>query len=68
MKTTLAIRVDRRNPDHHLWNNHGIWWCHFTVHGRDFTKQRIRRSLETPDLAQARSRRDALLKGSPATN
>jgi hypothetical protein len=23
-----SIRVLAHNPDHHLWNNHGTWWCH----------------------------------------
>jgi hypothetical protein len=59
----LALRVNRANPDHHLWNNNGTWWCHFTVHLPDFTKRRIRRSLRTPDLGTARRNRDSLLSG-----
>ena len=43
----LAVRVNPQNPDHHLWNNHGIWWCHFTLHSPQFAKQRLRRSLGT---------------------
>jgi hypothetical protein len=57
----MAIRVSRENPDHHLWNNNGTWWCHFTLHLPDFTKHRQRLSLETQNVAIARSRRDALL-------
>ena len=49
------------NPDHHIWNNNGTWWCHFTVHGPDFTKQRIRRSTGTKDRQKARQIRDSLL-------
>jgi hypothetical protein len=56
----FALRVDRANPDHHLWNNNGTWWCHFTVHLPDFTKRRIRRSLQTGSRFVARLRRDAL--------
>ena len=56
-----SIRVAGNNPDHHLWNNHGIWWCHFTVHQSDFTKRRIRRSTGTRDRLEARRVRDALL-------
>ena len=58
---TLSVRVNRGNPDHHLWNNHGIWWLHYTLHLPDYTKRRIRRSLHTRDLHEARTRRDELL-------
>ena len=60
-RARLAVRVDAANPDHHLWNNRGTWWCHFTVHGTDYTAERIRVSLKTRDLEQARHRRDILL-------
>jgi hypothetical protein len=33
-----AVRIDAANPRHHLWNNHGTWWCHLTVHLPDHTK------------------------------
>lgn len=57
----LAVRVNPANPDHHLWNNHGTWWCHYTVHLPDFTKRRVRRNLGTRVLTEARQRRDQLL-------
>ena len=60
-KIRLSLRTDLRNPDHHLWNNNGTWWCHYTVHTSFHTKQRIRRSLGTSDRALARVRRDSLL-------
>ena len=41
------------NPDHHLWNNHGALWCHYT-------KRRVRLSLQTSDVRQARILRDRL--------
>ena len=56
-----AVRINGNNPDHHLWNNHGTFWCHFTVHLPDFTKERLRLSLETSDLGHARQLRDSLL-------
>ena len=55
----LSIRIDPANPDHHLWNNNGTWWCHYTLH-RAGRKQRCRLSLETRSVADARTRRDAL--------
>jgi len=64
MTHSLAIRLNPANPDHHLWNNNGTWWCHYTVHPTPLTKQRIRGSLQTKSLAEARFRRDQLLFGS----
>ena len=56
----LALRTNLRNPNHHLWNNNGTWWCHATVHLPDFTKRRVRISLRTPDIEKARLRRDTI--------
>ena len=60
---TLASRIDPENPNHHLWNNRGTWWCHFTLHHPDYTSERVRVSLQTRDLELARARRDDLLEG-----
>ncbi len=57
-----GIRVRAENPNHHLWNNHGTWFLHYTVHPTPFTKERIRRSLGTKDVAVARERRDAFFR------
>ncbi len=59
--TQLAIRLPAGNENHHLWNNNGTWWCHYTVHTPDYQKLRVRRSLGTAESAEARRRRDALL-------
>jgi hypothetical protein len=50
------------NPDHNLWNNNGTWWCRYTIHKPDYTKERIARSLHTRDLNEARRRRDQLMQ------
>jgi len=57
----VSARSGDSNPDHHLWNNRGTWWCHFTLHRADYTAERIRVSLKTRDLEVARCRRDELL-------
>lgn len=54
------------NPDHHIWNNNGTWWCHFTVHNPDYTKERVRVSLHTKDRDEARQRRDFIMRGTSA--
>src|SRR3954452_2728504 len=57
----LSIRTNPANPNHHLWNNHGTWFIHYVVHPTPFTKERIRHSLHTKSLEEARRKRDALL-------
>jgi hypothetical protein len=49
------------NPNHHLWRNGRLWWIAFTVIYDGWRQERIRRSLGTADLEEARRRRDALL-------
>jgi hypothetical protein len=46
-----------------LWRNGRLWWIAFTVHKDDWTAERVRRSLETDDLSEARRRRDRILSG-----
>ena len=48
------------DPDHHLWKNGRLFWVAFTVHLPGWRKERIRRSLGTTDVTEARRRRDAL--------
>jgi len=57
----LSIRTNRTNPNHHLWNNNGVWFIHYVVHPTPHTKERIRRSLKTTSVEQARQKRDAVL-------
>ena len=61
-ETKLSIRVSQDNRLHHLWNNNGTWWLHYTEHLADFTKRRTRRSLRTHDLELAIRRRDEWLQ------
>ena len=51
--------------DHHLWKNGRLWWAAFTVHRPGWQVDRVRVSLKTDDLAEARRRRDALLERYP---
>jgi len=56
--TLASLRISETNPNHHLWNNNGTWFLHYTVYPTPFTKERIRRSLGTKDVKLARERRD----------
>ena len=58
--TKIAIRSGS-NPNHHLWNNNGTWWLHYTEHLADYTKRRVRISLRTHNVKAARAIRNVLL-------
>lgn len=53
------------DPDHHLWRNGRLYWVAFTIHLPGWQKERIRQSLGTADLVEARRRRDQLLSDYP---
>ena len=57
----LALRIDDSNLNHHLWNNNGTWWIHYTIYPTPVTVERIRNSLKTKSLREARNRRDEIL-------
>lgn len=63
--TMNTIQISRRQKscgdNHHLWNNHGTWWLHCTIHLPDFTKSRLRKNLRTSDVRTARQLRDRIL-------
>ena len=59
-KPELGIRVDAANPNHHLWNNNGTWYVHYTLYPTPVTAERVRRSLHTHSVDVARRRRDVL--------
>ena len=72
MPRTVPDTIDRGpgldDPNHHLWRNGRLWWVAFTVHLPGWRKDRVRVSLGTSDVAEARRRRDALLQGYPERN
>ena len=51
--------------NHHLWRNGRLWWIAFTVHLPGWQKERVRKSLGTADVDEARQRRDELLTRYP---
>ena len=53
---------DELDPDHHLWKNGRLWWIAFTIHTPDWCKRRLRFSLRTASIREARARRDAVLR------
>jgi hypothetical protein len=60
--TTFSSQIGpATRSDHHLWRNGRRWWIAFTYHTEDGRKFRVRRSLGTCEVAEARRRRDELL-------
>ena len=50
------------NLNHHLWRNGRLWWIAFTVVYDGWRQERVRRSLHTAELDEARRLRDELLR------
>jgi hypothetical protein len=62
-RTTFSSELSpTTHPDHHLWRNGRRWWIAFTYHTDDERKVRVRRSLGTCDVVEARRRRDEALE------
>ncbi len=57
----VSARIDESNPNHHIWNNNGTWYIYFMIHKEDNTAERLRRSLKTHDVEEARQKRDKIL-------
>ena len=49
------------NPNHHIWNNNGTYFLHVTLLWNGERKFRLRKSLKTKDVLEARRRRDFVL-------
>ena len=62
LREELAVRIDESNLNHHIWNNNGTWWAHYTVYPSPVTAERRRKSLSTKDVTTARFRRDRLFE------
>lgn len=57
----LALRVVRGKPAHHLWNNNGTWWVHYSIRHPEGGTKRYRQSLKTRDFDTACTKRDKVL-------
>jgi hypothetical protein len=56
----VPARLGDVSPDHHLWRNGRFWWVAFTLIHDGWRQERVRRSLKTTDVMEARRRRDEL--------
>jgi hypothetical protein len=64
-RSLAAAGTPAVDPNHHLWRNGRLWWVAFTVHLPSWQKQRVRLSLGTADVVEARRRRDEVLAEYP---
>lgn len=53
---------DDRPANHHIWNNNGTYFIHVTLLWNGQKKMRLRKSLQTKDVVEARRRRDGVLR------
>lgn len=51
--------------DHHIWDNNGTWWVHFSIARARGRSKRMRLSLHTKSRSLARERRDLVMKSTP---
>jgi hypothetical protein len=60
--TQLApSRASETNPNHHLWKNGRLYWLAVTLLHDGWRQERVRQSLGTDDVLEARRRRDLVL-------
>ena len=60
--TQLApSRASETNPNHHLWKNGRLWWLAVTLLHDGWRQERVRQSLGTDDILDARRRLDVVL-------
>lgn len=59
---TACFRRRGYNPNHNIWDNNGTWFFHRQFHPTRITKERVRCSLKTKNVKEARLRRDKLLR------
>lgn len=56
-----SARAARLGENHHLWRNGRLWWIAYTLLHDGWRQERIRHSLGTADVVEARLRRDRIL-------
>ena len=64
----IQLALDPRSPraarlgeNHHLWRNGRLWWIAYTLLHDGWRQERVRHSLGTADVEEARQRRDRIL-------
>jgi RNA polymerase sigma factor (sigma-70 family) len=58
----LKMRSVEKNENHHLWNNNGVWCCNLVIKTETGDSKRIRVSLQTKNVEEARTLRDEKIR------
>lgn len=67
MKNKIVELPDRKyGANHHIWDNNGTWWCHLSLERSRGPAKRIRFSLRTNKVREARQRRDLIMNANEA--
>lgn len=67
MKNKIVELPDRKYAaNHHIWDNNGTWWCHLSLERRSGPAKRVRFSLRTNKVREARKRRDLIMNANDA--
>ena len=67
-RVELSVRTrPDSGPNHHLWRNGRLWWIAYTLIYDGWRQERVRQSLGTADVLEARRRRDSILAGFAAS-
>lgn len=54
--------IKEHNPNQFIWNNNGTYWLHWTPYDRVIKHPRIRQTLGTRNIEEARARRDLFIR------
>ena len=65
-KKIVALPDRKYGANHHIWDNNGTWWCHLSLARRTGRAKRIRFSLRTNNVREARKRRDLIMNANEA--
>lgn len=59
-----TIKINDDDPDHHIYQQgkRKMWWINYMTCPTPHTMKRMRYSLETRDVVEARRKRDEILR------
>ena len=66
--SVLIRRRSKKNRNHHLWKNNDIWYIYYTLACEVGNSLRVRTSLETRCVREARIKRALIFEQLQKTN
>ena len=65
---SVSIRINKKKRNHHLWKNKDIWYMYYTLLCESGNTSRVRTSLGTRYVKEARIKRDLIFEKLQKTN